>query len=34
MNKVKLEYIWIGGNKEIRSKTKIQSYDFDYDKLI
>ena len=31
MNKAKLEYIWIGGNREIRSKTKIQSFDLDYD---
>lgn len=31
MNKVKFEYIWIGGNREIRSKTKIQSYDLDFD---
>jgi glutamine synthetase len=31
MNKAKLEYIWIGGNNEIRTKTKIQSFDLDYD---
>lgn len=31
MNKVKLEYIWVGGNSELRSKTKIHNFPIDYD---
>ena len=31
MTNTKLEYIWIGGNGELRSKTKIHKFPIDYD---
>jgi len=31
MNKAKLEYIWIGGNNELRSKTKVMELPLDFD---